>query len=163
MRLLELTRGSGAADTYQDEWRAEFTAINFRSVLIGLGFLATPFCKVAGVKTSNVRRSVRTGGLCRWRRPSFASFSDWFLALICRSPIPQTISSLGFGCGIVVLKVRWDGQRRPMRPRMEKIFTAAAAASGGNDGEEGREGRWPAIVAALRWICADFLLFDRTM
>ena len=50
MRLLELTRGSGAADTYQDEWRAEFTAIDFRSVLTGLGFLAMPLCKeVAGV------------------------------------------------------------------------------------------------------------------
>ena len=49
MGLLELTRGSGAADTHQDEWRAEFTAINFRSVLIGLGFIAMPFCKVAGV------------------------------------------------------------------------------------------------------------------
>ena len=49
MRLLELARGSGAADTCQDEWRAEFTAINFRSVLTGLGFLAMPFCKVAGV------------------------------------------------------------------------------------------------------------------
>ena len=32
-----------------DEWRAEFTAINSRSVLTGLGFLAMPFCKVAGV------------------------------------------------------------------------------------------------------------------
>ena len=104
MRLLELARGSGAADTCQDEWRAEFTAINFRSVLTGLGFLAMPFCKVAGV---DVERDDEVFALVG--SAAGAARLCFFFGLVLGSDLSESESEEGVGASANWTSLMWLG------------------------------------------------------